>query len=212
MNNDYKIVTKALALRLEKSVTRPTTISPNQTGYVKGRYIGESIRIITDMMSFTKKKNIPGLAVFLDFEKAFVSIEWCYLQKCLEAFNFGPQLRQWITVLYNNITSCVLNNGFATKHFNLSRGVRQGCPLSGILFVIGVEILSNAISKRLREIEGIQIDPNNSIKITQYGDGTTIFVKDIRSVHRLFDLLQQFENCSGLRINQSKSECNRSHA
>ena len=45
-----------------------------QTGYVKGRYIGESIRIITDMMSITKKKNIPGLAVFLDFEKAFDSV------------------------------------------------------------------------------------------------------------------------------------------
>jgi len=98
-----------------------------------------------------------------------------------------------------------LNNGFATKHFNLSRGVRQGCPLSGILFVIGVEILSNAI-KRCREIEGIQIDPNKSIKITQYVDDTTVFVKDIRSVHRLFDLLQQVENCSGLRINQCKSE------
>ena len=183
----------------------PTIISANQTGYVKGRYIGESIRIITDMMSFTKKKNIPGLAVFLDFEKAFDSIEWCYLQKCLEAFNFGPQLRQWISVLYNNISSCVLNNGFATKHFNLSRGVRQGCPLSGILFVIGVEILSNAI-KRSKEIEGIQIDQNKSIKITQYADDTTVFVKNIRSVHRLFDLLRQFENCSGLRINQSKSE------
>ena len=183
----------------------PTIISPNQTGYVKGKNIRESIRIITDMMSFTKKKNIPDLAVFLDFEKAFDSIEWCYLQKCLEAFNFCPQPRQWITVLYNNITSCVLNNGFATRHFNLGRGFRQGCPLSGIVFVIGVEILSNAI-KRSREIEGIQIDPNNSIKITQYADDTTIFVKDVRSVHRLFDLLQQFENCSGLRINQSKSE------
>ena len=75
LNNDYKIVTKALALRLEKVL--PMIISANQTGYyVKGRYIGESLRIITDMMSFTKKKNIPGLAVFLDFEKAFNSIEW----------------------------------------------------------------------------------------------------------------------------------------
>ena len=97
MNNDYKIVKKALVSHLEKVL--PMTISSNQTGYVKGRYIGESIRIITGMMSITKKKNTPGLAVFLDFEKAFDSIEWCYLQKCLEAFIFGPQLRQWITVL-----------------------------------------------------------------------------------------------------------------
>ena len=101
LNNKYKIITKALALRVKKVL--PTIISPNQTGYLKGRCIGESIRIITDMMSFSKLKNIPGLAVFLDFEKAFNSIEWCYLQKCLEAFNFDTQLRQWITVLYNNI-------------------------------------------------------------------------------------------------------------
>ena len=74
-----------------------------------------------------------------------------------------------------------------------------------MLSVIGVDILSNVI-ERSREIEGIQIDPNKSIKITQYADDTTVFVKDVRSVHRLFDLLQQFENCSGLRINQSKSE------
>ena len=58
LNNDYKIVTKALALRLEKVL--PTIISPNQTGYVKGRYIGESIRIITDMMSITKKKTFQA--------------------------------------------------------------------------------------------------------------------------------------------------------
>ena len=114
-------------------------------------------------MSFTKKKKIPGLAVLIDFEKAFDSVKWCYLPKYLEAFKCGPQFRQWITVLYNNISSCVLNNGLATKPLNLSRGVRQGCPLSGILFVIGVEILSNAI-KRSRKIEGVQIDPSESEK------------------------------------------------
>ena len=59
-NNDYKIVTEALALRMEKVL--PTIISPNQTGYVKGRYIGESIRIITDMMSITKKKKHSRLS------------------------------------------------------------------------------------------------------------------------------------------------------
>ena len=127
LNNDYKIVTKALALRLEKCYPRLLARIKQDTLREDIYIVGEKIRIITDMMSFTKKKNIPGLAVFLDFEKAFDSIEWCYLQKCLEAFNFGPQLRQWITILYNNITSCVLNNGFATKHFNLGR-CQAGLP------------------------------------------------------------------------------------
>jgi len=80
LNNDYKIATKAIALRMEKVL--PKIIDESQTGYVKGRYIGDSIRTISDIMSFTKTQNIPGLAVFLDFEKAFDSVEWNYLQKC----------------------------------------------------------------------------------------------------------------------------------
>ena len=143
LNNDYKIATKAIATRMEKVL--PKIIHSSQTSYAKGRYIRESIRTISDVMSFTKAQNIPSFAVFLDFEKAFDSIEWNYLQKCLETFNFGQQLRQWINVIYSDISSRVLNNGDATSQFNLGRGVRQGCPLSGILFVIGIEILGNAI-------------------------------------------------------------------
>ena len=53
---------------------------------LKGRFIGESIRLIADTMHFTKEKNIPGVAVFLDFEKAFDLIEWNFIHKCLETF------------------------------------------------------------------------------------------------------------------------------
>ena len=110
LNNVYKIATKAIAIRLEKVL--PSIISSSQTGYVKGRYIGK----------------VSTFAVFLDFEEAFDTIEWNYVLKCLETFNFGPQFRQWISILYKDIMSCVLNNGYATKHFNSSRGVRQGVP------------------------------------------------------------------------------------
>ena len=88
--------------------------------------------------------------------------------------NYGNGSQSW-TITYQVVFWTI---GFATKHFNLGRGVRQGCPLSGILFVIGVETLSNAI-KRSKKLEGIQIDPNKSIKITQYANHTTVFVKDI---------------------------------
>ena len=100
LNTDYKIATKAIAMRLEKVL--PKIIHPCQAGYIRGRYIGECIRAISDIMSFTKEKNLPGAAVFLDFEKAFDSIEYNYLQ-----------FRQWVKIFYNDISSCVLNNGFA---------------------------------------------------------------------------------------------------
>ena len=139
-------------------------------------------------MAFTKQRNISGAAIFLDFEKAFDSIEWNYLQKCLSVFKFGPQLRHWINVFYNDISSCVLNNGYASEHFNLQRGVRQGCPLSGLLFVICIEILGVAI-RASNSIKGIDIKPGKTIKLAQYADDTTVIVKDVPSIYSLFDLL-----------------------
>ena len=114
--------------------------------------------------AFTKQRNISGAAIFFDFEKAFDSIEWNYLQKCLSVFKFSPQLRPWINVFYNDISSCVLNNGYASEHFNLQRGVRQGCPLSGLSFVIGLEILGVAI-RSLNSIKGIDIEPGKTKKL-----------------------------------------------
>jgi len=90
LNVDYKIATKTIALRLEKIL--PNVIHPCQSRYVKGRFIRESIRLIVVTMHFTKEKNIPGVAMFLDFEKAFDSIEWNVIRKCLETFNFGLDL------------------------------------------------------------------------------------------------------------------------
>jgi len=108
----------------------------------------------------------------------------------LETFNFGPQLRQWINEIYSDISSCILNNGFATRQFNLERGVRQGCPLSGTLFTIGIEILGNAI-RRSNEIKGIEIDKRNTLKLTQYADDTTVFLKDVQSLKNLCNLIRK---------------------
>ena len=154
---DYKIATKTIATRLEKVL--PHIIHTSQSGYIKGRFIGESIRQITDIMEFTKSMQIPGIAIFLDFEKAFDSVEWDYIQKCLSSFNFGLQLRACVGVFYKNISSCVLNNGHASKHFFLQRGVRQGCPLSGMLFVIAIELVAQSI-RHSDIIKGIKVQAN----------------------------------------------------
>ena len=203
LNVDYKVATKTIATRLEKVLSH--IIHPSQSGYIKGRFIGESIRQIIDIMEFTKNRQIPGIAIFLDFEKAFDSVEWDYIQKCLSSFNFGPQLRQWVGVFYKDISSCVLNNGHASKHFFLQRGVRQGCPLSGMLFVIAIELLAQSI-RHSDIIKGIKIQANQEVKLTQYADDTTALLADVQSVANLFELLTKFESCSGLKINQSKSE------
>ena len=81
-------MTKVIASRIKNVL--PDIIHPNQTGYVQNRFIGETIRSIYDVMDFMVKENIPCLKIFIDFQKAFDSVEWEFLFKCLEAFNFGP--------------------------------------------------------------------------------------------------------------------------
>ena len=132
-NVDAKIVSKVLATRIKNVL--PDIIHHNQSGFVKDGYIGETVRSIFDLMDFTLKENIPGLMIFIDFHKAFDSVEWNYLVTCLEAFCFGPDFIKWVKTLYKNIQSCVINNGLTTDYFALERGVRQGDP--GSIFVSG---------------------------------------------------------------------------
>ena len=143
VNVDTKIMTKVMASRIKNVL--PDIIHPNQTGYVKDRFIGETIRSIYDVMDFIVKENIPGLMLFIDFQKAFDSVEWEFLFKCLEAFNFGSDFLHWVKVFYKSIQSCILNNGITSRFFTLERGVRQGDPLSPYLFVVVVETLAIAI-------------------------------------------------------------------
>ena len=85
LNVDYKILTKVIAKRIEKVL--PTLIHPDQTGYVKGRYIGENVRLIYDLIHYTDKLNQKGITIFLDFKKASDSIEWNYLLSGLHTAN-----------------------------------------------------------------------------------------------------------------------------
>ncbi len=154
LNTDYKILTKALASRLKKAL--PLIIDPDQTGFLEGRYIGENIRTISDLIDYTSLKNTPGILLLIDFEKAFDTVRWSHIIKCLKYFNFGELFIHWIQVIYNNINSTVINNGHASERFFITRGIRQGCPLSPYLFIVAVEILAISIRAN-KNIKGIKV-------------------------------------------------------
>jgi hypothetical protein len=117
---DYKIASKAIATRI--TTILPNIINPDQYGYVRGRYIGEAIRTVKDLMFYTDIKNENGTLLCIDFKNAFDSLEWDFLFKSLRKFNFGESLTSWLKLFYCNISSCVLNNGFSCQYFELYRG------------------------------------------------------------------------------------------
>ena len=143
LNVDYKILAKVIAKRIEPVL--PKLIHSNQTGFIKGRYIGQNVRLLEDTLEYTDIKKIPGILLFIDFKKVFDTIEWPFIQNVLKRFNFGQVIRKWISVLYSDVESAVLNGGYSTNYFKVSRGVRQGCPLSPLLFVLGVEVMAQKL-------------------------------------------------------------------
>ena len=97
LNCDYKIATKSIASRLRKVI--PRIINHDQTGFLKNRFIGENIRLLDIITNYTDTEQIPGLLLFVDFEKAFDFVEWSFIEKTLKYYNFGPSLIAWKIIL-----------------------------------------------------------------------------------------------------------------
>ena len=202
INVDTKIASKTLAKRLEPIL--PGLIHYNQNAYVKGQSIFDAVRTIEDILEYTKCKKMSGILVAIDFEKAFDSLDHSYLLKVLHAFNFGPSFIQWISTFYSNISSCIINNGFSSDYFAVGHGVRQGNPLSPLLFILGLEILACSIRQN-EKIQGIQID-NLEVELSLFADNLTCFLRNRSSYDCLQDCLRAFSKCSGLQVNEEKTE------
>ena len=89
-----------------------TLVDSHQTAYVPGRNIGESVRLVDDLLEYAEKEDMTGIMFSSDFEKAFDSIDHCFMFACLKRFGFGTQFVQWVKTLFKNPQSCVMNNGF----------------------------------------------------------------------------------------------------
>ena len=111
-------------------------------GYMEGRFYGENIRLITDMIDYCKLRKNPCIILLADFEKAFNKINWTFLHACLKKFDFGEVFQKWVSVLYTDIESCISNNGHQSDYFKIFRGIRQGCPLSALLFLLPAEVVA----------------------------------------------------------------------
>ena len=202
LNVIYKIASACIAERIKTTLTE--LISEDQTGFISGRYIGENTRLIYDILQITDEQDIPGLLLIVDFEKAFDSISWKFINHTLNFFNFGDSIKRWINCFYNDIQSFVIQNGFLSEPFTVKRGCRQGDPLSPYIFLLCAEILSRQF-KASPDIKGIEIAGIEYL-LSQFADDKTILLDGSEnSLNEALKILNMFALASGLKLNANKT-------
>ena len=205
LNTDYKIASKAITERLKPVMH--SIVHCDQTCRVVGRSIFSNLQLIRDTLDMICKSNEPGILITLDQEKAFDRVDHSFLMRVLSSFGFGPSFCKWVSLFYHNVFSRVICNGHLSVPIVLERGVRQGCPLYPLLYVLVSEVLSTQVRKcngivgfRLPGAAGLQF------KISQYADDATIFAKTETSLCQVLRVVSRYERASGAKLNASKTE------
>ena len=159
--------------------------------------------MLADTLFYTNTHNIEAYLLSLDIEKAFDSVEWNYLDQALASFGIGDNFIRWIQILRQNANIKILNEGWTTKPFSVTKGLKQGDPLSPYLFLFSIEPLAHKI--RLdNEIPGLNIG-NTELKLNQFADDTTIITTSLQSLKKINLLLTEFSLISGYRNNTQKT-------
>jgi hypothetical protein len=208
LNVSFKILTKVLTNRIALLANK--IIRPSQTAFVPWRYILERVVTLHETLHELHRKNKDGIILKLDFEKAYDKIRWPFLQQVLRMKGFSDVWCSWIQKVVSKGSVAVKVNDEYGDYFQTKKGVRQGDPLSPILFNIVVDMLAILIN-RAKDREHFQgVIPHivdDGLSILQYADGTLIFLDDdIEGAKNMKLLLCAFEHLSGLKINFHKSQ------
>lgn len=201
LNIDYRVFTTILAKRFESVI--PELTDTDQSGFVQNRQTHDNVRRALHL--FDKMKNIESIAVSLDAEKAFDSVDWNYLYLVLNRFGFNNKIITCIRNLYNSPSARIKINGDLSDPIYLQRGCRQGCPLSATFFALFIEPLAQAIRER-KDISGITIGDQEH-KACLYADDILLTLSDPNvSLSSLLSLLIEFGTFSGYKLNLQKTQ------
>jgi len=200
--SDYKILSKALANRLSGVLEQ--VIQSDQSYCIPERSIFDNISFIRDIFDLSKMKGFDVGLISLDQEKAFDRVEHQYLLKTLEAFGFTKEFVGKIKILYNDIESILKVNGGLCAPFKVERGVRQGCPLSGMLYSIAIEPL---LCKVRENIKGVSLPfSGKTVSLSAYADDVVVLISDQKDIDTVVNILNDFKKISSAKVNWAKSE------
>ena len=178
----------------------PKLIHDNQR-CIPGRKITKNIHSPRPSIVINLRKEKAAF-IFLDQEKAFDRMLHNFILKTLKAFGFGDNFIKWVKIVYKN---SVKVNGFLTSEFSIQRGVRQGCLLSVLLYVLCAEVLGIEI-RRNEKIVGYKYESTKEHKLSHYADNANIVITTLESLEELFRILQKYKWATNAKLNKSKTE------
>ncbi|GKV32054.1 hypothetical protein SLEP1_g40687 [Rubroshorea leprosula] len=203
----YKILAKLLANRLK--VVLDGIVGEQQMAFIRGRQLMDGVVVANEVIDDVKKKRKETFLFKIDFEKAFDKVSWEFLDYMMQRMGFCVIWRNWIMeCLRTNLVS-ILVNGSPTRQFTVTRGLRQGDPLSPFLFLIIAEGLNGLVSAASQKglLDGAEVGSRGfKVSHLQYADDTILFAKaKEENVWAMKGVLRAFELVSGLKINFNKS-------
>ena len=151
-------------------------VHQDQSYCVPGRTIYDNISLIRDVINFCNFNDVPLAVVNLDQKKAFDNVDHGYLFHTLRAMGFGDTFISYIKLLYNGTESLVKVCGSLTAPFTFDKGIRQGCPLSGLLYSIAIEPFLNKLRKNLNNHSFLLPGTDKYCSVSAYADDISIFV------------------------------------
>ena len=204
----YKCIAKMLCIRLKEVL--PSIIDPSQAAFVKGRKLLHNVLICQDLARGYQRQHIsPRCLLKIDIQKAFDSVHWGFLQEMLEGLKFPPLFIKWIMACVTSVSFQVHINGKDYASFKGGKGLKQGDPLSPLLFVITMEYLSRLL-KRMSGETGFRFHPAyRKFNLTHliFVDDLILFSKaDPFSLQQIMSVLHKFQSCVGLKTNFHKSQ------
>ena len=204
INSFAKLITKTLSIRLSGHIDQ--LISSSQSAFIKGRCIHDNFMYVRNLARAYNRTKTPALLFKLDISKAFDTVSWEYVLELLEHRGFSHRWRDWLSLLFRSAHSSVLLNGVPGERISHAQGLRQGDPLSPCLFILAIDALQRILD--IATEDGI-LSPLRGryakLRLSLYADDAIIFLNLVQGeVAALFNILEQFGNASGLKLNLAK--------
>ncbi|GJY64455.1 RNA-directed DNA polymerase, eukaryota [Tanacetum coccineum] len=201
----YKIIAKILTNRLVGVLGG--IVNEVQSAFIADRQILDGSFILNEVFQWCKRKKT--LIFKVDFEKAYDSVRWDFLDDVLSKFGFGDKWRKWIQCCLHSSRGSIIINGSPTKEFQFGKGLKQGDPLSPFLFILIMESLHLSVQRVVDEVmfHGINLGGVVNLSHIFYADDAVFVGQWSESnISTLVHVLECFHRVSGLKINMSKSK------